>query len=664
LRRLLFLLAVLITLIAPLLALPVSAQTTTTPSPTAVGNYVTARDIYVRGGPGEFYLPVGRLVAGAEVRPFNISADGLWVLIRYSRGFGWIRRDLADWADDIDNLPQLDESNLTPTSLATDTPTPRPTGVQIAAGEAGAYVRFGPGVNYPYLGAVVSGEHVDPVGRNLEGDWILIRFRDGFGWVSRALLARNAPLNDLPVLLTGALTPSATLPASLTPTASDTPTLTQTPSQTPTATLIPTNTPIGSGTSSATETLTPSETLTPLPTNTLTGTATLTPSLTATLEPTLTDTSTSTASVVPTLRITLVPTETSTETATSTATNTFTPMPTHTSTNTPSAVPSETEAEEATSVVSVLQAPTQRPSATLTRTASPTSTQTPTSTATNTATRLPSETLTSAPSDTPTEAVTETATAAPSATVEAIEAATETRTPRSTIAVTQTEISSRETATSAPRAEATERVVLPAETETITPSATLPVRTTVTAEVTPEPNASQAETATATATRTPPVGIILPTPVSSLPESTPSTPTIPPEALVGGLVLLALIVYVGLYWRGLSMADHYADGFVIQRCPVCQQGQLSVETRLNRVLGIPRPRSIVRCDTCRSVLREAGRHRWRYAVDPLENPPFYKRFNGKIVYEATLTALEGTMPSEASPVHPPTKPPVFLDDEE
>ena len=656
-RRLLFLFAVLITLLALLLASSVSAQATTTPSPTAVGNYVTARDIYVRGGPGEFYLPVGRLVEGDEVRPFNISADGRWVLIRYSRGFGWIRRDLAVWADDIDELPQLDESNLTPTSLATDTPTPLPTGVQIAAGEAGAYVRFGPGVNYPYMGAVVSGEFVDPVGRNLDGDWILIRFRDGFGWVSRALLARNVLLDDLPVLLLDALTPSATSLASLTPTASNTPTFTQTPSQTPTATLIPTNTPVGSETSPATETptelpttlvlptlaptetLTPSDTPTPIPTNT--PTATLTFTLTATPlpseTPTATDTSTSTATA--TVELTAMPTQT----ATSTATNTFTSVPTRTLTDTPSPVPSKTATEEATSVVSVLQAPTQQPSATLTRTTPPTSTQTPTSTVTSTATNTPTDTATPAPTNTPTEAT------------------TETRTPRPTIVAMLTTEATRETATSITSAETTESVVLPAETETIIPSVTLPARATETAEVTPEVS----ETATSTATRTPAVAIILPTPVSSLPETTPSTPTISPEALVGGLLLLALMVYVGLYWRGLSMADRYADGFVIQRCPVCQQGRLSIETRMNRVLGIPRPRSIVRCDTCRSVLREAGRHRWRYAVDPLENPAFYKRFNGKIVYEATLTALEGNMPSTSSPsIHPPTKPPVFLDDEE
>lgn len=649
---------------------------------------MTARDIYVRGGPGEFYLPVGRLVEGADLDPLNISADGRWVLIRYSRGFGWIRRDLAVWADDIDNLPQLDQNNLTPTSLATDTPTPRPTGIQVAAGEAGAYVRFGPGVNFPYLGAVVSGEYVDPVGRNLEGDWILIRFRDGFGWVSRALLARNVPLGDLPILLPGALTPSATLLASITPTASDTPTRTQTPSQTPTATLIPTNTPVASGTAPVTETptevpsetpapsatltatLAPSEMPTFVLTNTLTASRTPIPSLTTSPQPsatpTATHTFTSTATETATLTATAVPTETPTNTATRTLI--LTP------TNTASPMLSETATEAATAEVSALQVATLRPSATITRTMS----STPTATATRALTDTPTAMATSTPTDTATDTATETATDTPrpttvvptlastnEATAERTETPTQTRTRRPTINATLTATVVPETATGETSAESTDSAILPAETEMLLPAVTETAQTAQAVEIAASPTVAASETGAATATRTPAAAIVLPTPVSSLPETAaPSAPTLAPEAIVGGLLLLALIVYVGLYWRGLSVADRYAEGFVIQRCPICQQGQLSVETRQNRVLGIPRPRSTVRCDTCRSVLREAGSHRWRYAVDPAENPPIYKRFNGKILDETRLIALENSMPPAPPPIHSPTKPPVFLDDEE
>lgn len=657
LRRLLYLIAVCFWVFA----FPVSAQTTPTPSPTAVGNYVTARDIYVRGGPSEFFLPVGRLVEGSEVRPLNLSANGRWVLIQYNRGFGWIRRDLAVWADDIDSLPTLDESQLTPTSLASDTPMPRPTGIQVSAGEAGAYVRFGPGVNFPYLGAVVSGEYVDPVGRNVEGDWILIRFRDGFGWVSRALLARNVALPNLPVLLPGALTPSATSPASLTPTASNTPTVTQTPSATATATLIPTNTPVPTRTLGVTEA--PSETVsvtasptktstateTPMPTDTVT----LTPSPAATdtpapsAMPTFAPTNTQTASITPIPSRTPLPLATPTETDVPTSTYTFTSSPTLTETATPTetssatatstdtatstAVPSETPTDAATAVSALQLATTVFSSATVS----------PTGTMTETLTALPATAERTA-TDTPTES--------------RLENATLTLTVRATVTSTPRLVAT-ETAEATPEAEASETPVLATEVVALPSESIEATETEVIAA-----SVTDAAEATAIVTRTP---IILPTPVSSLPQAeSGNPPAVPPEAIVGGLFLLGVLIYVGLYWRGLAASDRYANGFVIQRCPVCHDGHLNVETRQSRVLGIPRPRSIVRCDTCRSVLREAGNHRWRYAVDPTENPTIYKRFNGKVIDESRLVALENSMPPAPPSVQPPAKPPVFLDDEE
>src|SRR5690606_13741907 len=117
---------------------------------------------------------------------------------------------------------------------------------------------------------------------------------------------------------------------------------------------------------------------------------------------------------------------------------------------------------------------------------------------------------------------------------------------------------------------------------------------------TPTSTASARETVTHTPTVV--AAVIEPTP-----ELVPETALpadgegIPPEAVVGGLVLLAVIGYIGLYLRGAAAADRYAGGFVIEQCPVCRQGRLTVETRQNRLAGIPRPRRIVRCNHCRSV---------------------------------------------------------------
>ncbi|MEO1288360.1 MAG: hypothetical protein AAFV93_11375, partial [Chloroflexota bacterium] len=100
--------------------------------------------------------------------------------------------------------------------------------------------------------------------------------------------------------------------------------------------------------------------------------------------------------------------------------------------------------------------------------------------------------------------------------------------------------------------------------------------------------------------------------------------------------------------QGLSASGRYANGFVIERCPVCQRGQLQVDERPARTLGIPTVRRTVRCDVCRSVLRETGSRRWRYAVDRLENPTMYTRFNGKQITDADLERLNKTPSSGAS----------------
>jgi hypothetical protein len=145
-------------------------------------------------------------------------------------------------------------------------------------------------------------------------------------------------------------------------------------------------------------------------------------------------------------------------------------------------------------------------------------------------------------------------------------------------------------------------------------------------------------------------------------EEAPTGTGLPPEALVGGGLLALVLGYIGLYWRGAAAMDRYAGGFVIETCPVCKRGRLSVETRLNRFLGIPRPRSTVRCDSCRSVLREAGSRRWRYAVDRAFNPGLYQRWNGSLIDEETLKTLidQLTAPPTA---RPPITPPKFIDDD-
>jgi hypothetical protein len=168
---------------------------------------------------------------------------------------------------------------------------------------------------------------------------------------------------------------------------------------------------------------------------------------------------------------------------------------------------------------------------------------------------------------------------------------------------------------------------------------------------------------TTPASPTPGVGVVVPNATPSLAPATGNTaPTggLPAEALIGGIALLAVLAYVGLYWRGLMVADRYKNGFIVDTCPVCGRGQLIVETRQDRLLGIPRPRHTVRCSHCRSVLRETGSRRWRYAVDPMENPPLFQKYNGREIDERELIEL-----ARQTPKRPQVRPipPSFIDDD-
>ncbi len=262
------------------------------------------------------------------------------------------------------------------------------------------------------------------------------------------------------------------------------------------------------------------------------------------------------------------------------------------------------------------------------------------------------DTATSTPSETPT--ATDTATSTPSETP----TATDTSTP------------------------------VPEPTET--PTATEPPTEVVIVEVSPEPNTetpepTQPPTATDVPTETPSpevteaavVPLVQETPATSEPTSSPSTPedasaatpgtTLSPEMIIAGSVLIVVLAYSGLYWRGMRSVERYNRGFVIEHCPVCLRGDLVVETKTDRQMGIPVARRTVRCTECRSVLREMRPHHWRYAVDPIENPRMYERFNAREITDNELQQLEVkpiTPPRYFEPKMPSTSPEFLEEDED
>jgi hypothetical protein len=187
---------------------------------------------------------------------------------------------------------------------------------------------------------------------------------------------------------------------------------------------------------------------------------------------------------------------------------------------------------------------------------------------------------------------------------------------------------------------------------------------TATVTLAPIPTDTAAPIDTETVTETPDVTSIaavitvtpaLPTNVPPVapPQGQGPTPSgIAPELIAAGAFILLILGYIALYLRGAATASQYANGFVIEKCPVCREGNLTVESRTERSLGIPNTKHVVRCDNCRSVIRESGGGRWRYAVDRAANPAMYDRLNNREIREDTLKRLLDSPESGSSRVHP------------
>lgn len=597
--------------------------------------------VNVRSGPGFQYGVIGSLPFGAWVQPLARNLAGDWILISYVNTQGWVQQDLVQWRLNVAALPVIGDERPTAiprpreyyvTPLAA-TQTPNANWVRF--GRDGAYVRSGPGMGYAPVGWLYTGDVVDAVGRDAALDWVLVRYGDGYGWIRYDLVAWIETIEDLPVLAAPNLTPSFTVvpivpTATSTPTVTRTPTLTRTPTSThtpsPTATRTPSETPPPSATPTATPTLTPTTTATdtPEPTATLTPTATSsdTPEPTPTRTPTLTATPTASDTPEPTATRTPAPTATATSTATRAATrtptDTATPSDTPGPTRTPrpSAAPSVTPSATATASPSRTPRPTATASATPTEPATPTRTPSPAPslTATPSATTTPSP----APTDTPlAAALVASATNEPSPT------------PRATVSATVTAAPTRMRAAASP-----------------TPG-TAPVSPTPTAKLSPSPTPAAVAAAPGDGSDDGQGEVVSP--------SDDSGPNL--ELWIGLGAAGIMLLYLGVYAVQSAAVDRYREGFPLTLCPICQEGRLYLDERRDRVLGIPRIRRAVRCDHCRSVLRQVGPQRWRYAVDRAEHLAFYDQLNGRVLTEAQLYEISPEFAYSPPEYIPDDKPP-------
>jgi len=575
------------------------------------GNIIIPISVYVRSSASIESIPISELTRGQFVQPINISDDGQWVFIQRAELFGWINRDLVRWTTDIDSLPLRSSSAPLPTidpailSATPFIPTPTRTISFIITDIDGAFIRSGPGLTYNIFDVLPPDYRIEnPVGRDEDTNWILIQYIDNdteekrFGWISVILAEWLIDLETLPILSEDNLTPTVTFTPTNTPTVTNTPTTTFTPTSTntPTPTFTATNT--ATDTPTPTATFTPTSTNTPTPTFTATNTitATATSTLTATSTPTVTNTATSTSTSTNTITATV--TEEPTATLTYTATVTTTPSPEPTETSTATITPSPEPTETSTATITPSPEPTETATATITPSPEPTETSTATIT----------------PSPEPTETATATITPSPEP--------TETLRPTETPTSTDTD-----TPTSEPTAEITDEPTIVAQAvESIDPTPT---------------QLSEFE-------------------ITEVPPASDNDGTrFPIEAIVAIVLFLLLFLYIALYLNGLTSVERYKDGFVIEDCPVCHTGRLNVETKQERIFGIPRGRHTVRCDNCRSVLRETGNRRWRYAVDRVENPDLYDRYNNKQIMTGELATLLVKNQSNQTA----TTLPKFVDDE-
>jgi len=190
---------------------------------------------------------------------------------------------------------------------------------------------------------------------------------------------------------------------------------------------------------------------------------------------------------------------------------------------------------------------------------------------------------------------------------------------------------------------------IPASATSEPPSATPETPTTeavaqVATDVSPTPEDNRIIAAPVTPTPTTPtetpVPTLTPTPLPiEVPVETGESSSMIPLIALAGFTVAGGLVYLGAFARAMPELRRYEQGFVRTDCPVCERGALVLEEKRSSTLGIPSVRRTVRCTTCRSVLREKTPQRWAYAVDRLENPTVYERFNGREISDDELEAL-------------------------
>jgi uncharacterized protein YraI len=166
--------------------MPVAVVPTPAPGePAAIASYNTI----IYSGPGESYVVYAAFLGGAQAKVIGKSEDGLWWVISVppaSLGQGWVS-GAAVAVTGADGVPVVPTPPLPPT---TELVPPGPEDPQGTV-TANAYVRTGPGTNYPAYGVAQAGATGWIIGKSEDSTYWVVRLNPdvvgaGYGWIDAA----------------------------------------------------------------------------------------------------------------------------------------------------------------------------------------------------------------------------------------------------------------------------------------------------------------------------------------------------------------------------------------------------------------------------------------------------------------------------------------------
>ncbi|MGF1505273.1 MAG: SH3 domain-containing protein, partial [Anaerolineae bacterium] len=168
--------------------------------PGAAVSATTTTNVVLRSGPGTNFARVTVVPFNTTVPVLGRNAQNSWVYVEYNNQPGWMAAFLVNIIGDLNAVPVVPPEgpggNPTPPP---DAPDPEPQGVTARA-NANIVIRSGPSVDNDRVGSLPFGSVVPVVGRNSNGQWILIEYQGQQGWIAAWLTTINGSLNDVPIV--------------------------------------------------------------------------------------------------------------------------------------------------------------------------------------------------------------------------------------------------------------------------------------------------------------------------------------------------------------------------------------------------------------------------------------------------------------------------------